>query len=63
MFVSKLSGGYEAVLVFILFGKNVCHHVLVQSVIGRIAMTLKLLLQVFFYLVDRRDDILTQTIN
>ena len=42
VFVSKLSGGYEAVFVRILFGENVCHHVLMQSVVGRVAVTLKL---------------------
>lgn len=52
MLVSKLSGGYEAVFVLILFGKNILHHVLMQSVVGRVAMTLKLLPQVFFHLVD-----------
>lgn len=29
VFVSELSGGYEAVFVLILFGKDIFHHVLV----------------------------------
>lgn len=52
VFVSKLSGGYEAIFVLILFGKDIRHHVLVQCVVGRVAMTLKLFPQVFFHLVD-----------
>lgn len=52
VFVSKLSGRYEAVFVLVLFGKDVLHHVLMQSVVGRVTMTLKLFPQVFFHLVD-----------
>lgn len=53
MFVRELSGGYEAIFVLVLFGKDIFHHVLVQCVVGRVAMALKLFPQVFFHLANR----------
>lgn len=53
VFVSELSGGYNAVFVLVLFCEDIVHHVLMQSVVGRVAMTLKLLPQVFFHLADQ----------
>lgn len=48
--VRKLSSRDEAVFVLVLFVENILHHVLVQSVVGRVAVTLKLFPQVFFHL-------------
>lgn len=52
--VRKLSGRDEAVFVLVLFDENILQHVLVQSVVGRVAVALKLFPQVFFHL--RRDE-------
>lgn len=52
MFVGELSGRYEAVLVLVLFFKDILHHVLMEGVVGRVTVTLKLLPQIFFHLVD-----------
>lgn len=48
--VGELAGRDEAVLVLVLFGENVLHHVLVQRVVGRVAVALKLLPQVLPHL-------------
>ena len=50
VFVSKLSGGYEAVLVFVLLDEDVLHHALVMGVVGGVAVTLELLPQVLLHL-------------
>lgn len=52
VFVCELPGGYKAVFILILFGKYVLHHVLVQGVVGGVAVTLELFPQVFFDLAD-----------
>lgn len=48
--VGELPGRDEAILVLVLFGENVLHHVLVQRVVGRVAVALKLLPQVLPHL-------------
>lgn len=50
VFVSKLSGGYKAVFVRILFVEDVLHHVLMQGVVGRVAVALKLFPQIHAHL-------------
>lgn len=55
VFVRELSGGYEAIFVLIFFGEDVLHHVLVQRVVGRVAMTLKLFPQVLLHLAVRTE--------
>lgn len=55
VFVSKLSGGYKAVFVRILFVEDVLHHVLMQGVVGRVAVALKLFPQIHAHLVDEGE--------
>lgn len=54
--VSKLSGGYKAVFVVILFVEDVLHHVVMQGVVWRVAVTLKLFPQIHFHLVGRERE-------
>jgi len=48
--VSEFPGRYETILIFILIFEDVIHHHFMMCVIRRVAMFLKLLLQVFFHL-------------
>lgn len=63
MFVCEFSGGYKAILVLILSDENVIGHLFMKSIIGRVAMTLKLLLQIFFNLEDMKGEVLSCTVD
>lgn len=51
MLVGELPRRDESILVLVLLGEDVLHHVLVQRVVGRVAVALKLLAQVLLHLV------------
>lgn len=50
MLVGELPGRYKPIFIFILVFEDVIHHNFMMCVVGWVAMFLKFLLQVVFYL-------------